>query len=93
MTGTTANRSAKLKLVLLAALFLLPVVLSVTLFTLDWRPGKTTNYGELIQPARALSDTPLRTAEGKPFSWSARAQKWALVYVARAHCTAACLST
>ena len=85
-----APQSPKLKLLLLAALFLLPVVLSVTLFALDWRPSRTNNYGELISPVRHLDDVALRTVDAKPFVWSTRPQKWALVRFVGERCDAEC---
>src|SRR5689334_19869992 len=69
----------------LAALFLLPLVLSFWMYYGGgWQPSGHTNYGELLSPVRPL---PLeRWPEGKVL-----AQKWSLVYIAAGKCDRRCL--
>jgi len=74
----------------LAALFLLPVVLSFWIYYgTGWRPTGRVNYGSLIAPARPLPAVALPEAEqgtpASPFH-----EKWTLVYVGDGRCDAAC---
>lgn len=68
----------------LAALFLLPLLLSFWMYYGGgWQPAGRTNHGELLQPVRPL---PLAGwPEAAPL-----AEKWALVYLADASCEASC---
>lgn len=50
-----AVRRGRLKLLGLAAIFSLPVVLGWLAFLLDWVPGATGNYGELLPPKAIAS--------------------------------------
>ena len=66
----------------LAALFLLPLVLSFWMYYGGgWHPAGHTNHGELLQPVRAL---PLdRWPQARVL-----ADKWALVYIVPGKCDA-----
>jgi len=78
MTETT--RHPRRTMLLLIALFALPLVASFTLYYgFGWRPSGSTNHGELLQPIRQLPEgaAPLR-------------DKWALVYVGDGACNADC---
>ncbi|HEV7632278.1 MAG TPA: hypothetical protein VGO41_04765 [Steroidobacteraceae bacterium] len=78
-TNVAARPNRRL-LYLLIAVFFLPIVASfVMYYSMDWRPAKQTNHGELYQPARPLpqADTVLR-------------DKWSLVYVGDGACDADC---
>jgi len=78
-------RARNLRLLgLLAALFLLPLALAFWVYYgTDWRPVKTVNHGELIQPARPLPDYP-----GLPAALFH--DKWTLVYIGDGQCDDAC---
>jgi cytochrome oxidase Cu insertion factor (SCO1/SenC/PrrC family) len=80
----------RLTIGLVAALFALPVVLSVTLYGLGWRPARTMNHGELIEPARAIADTELQTLDGARLRFSNLHGKWALIYFGSAACQTVC---
>lgn len=85
------TRRARTQLLLVALLFLLPVVLASYLYVSGWRPeGKSLQSGEMLQPARPLADAMLMDAQGKPVQFSALRGKWALVYFGRLPCAAAC---
>ena len=75
-----AVRRGRLKLALLALFFAAPFVLAWLAWWLDWAPGTTSNYGELITPARPLAGAPLDRLRGK----------WVLVTFDRAACDAYC---
>ena len=75
-----AIRRGRLKLALLALFFAAPFALAWLAWRLDWAPGTTSNYGELITPARPLEGAPLDELRGK----------WVLVTFDRAACDAYC---
>ena len=77
------------KLLLLAALFLLPIVAS-TLAYLYVRPDPTANYGELVKPGPAPT-VMLARADGSPFEFRQLAGRWILVASDSGLCTAACM--
>lgn len=54
------------------------------------RPEGRRNYGELIEPQRALPAIPAFTLDGKPASLPALKDQWLLVSVAGGACDSAC---
>ena len=81
-------------LVLLALLFLMPVFVAWIMHMSaehGWRPGGTTNKGELIQPPRPLTlPAGLVDATGAPLSRNFLGGKWTLIYIGAAACGDAC---
>ena len=77
---------------LLLAIFVAPVVVAYAVYFLfpGLRPTHTTNYGELVQPARPLPALDLRDAEGKPADPGLFKGKWGMVYLGPADCAQAC---
>jgi len=73
---------------LIVAVAAAPVVASYLVYYF-WPPGRTANYGELIEP-RPLPDPPLTLADGTPFRLSRLKGKWVLVSVDSGHCDAEC---
>jgi hypothetical protein len=73
------RRRARAKLVLLALFFAAPFALAWLAYWLDWAPGTTSNYGELLPP-RAVGGAALERLRGK----------WVLVSFDRAACDAYC---
>jgi hypothetical protein len=73
-------RRGRAKLVLLAAVFALPLALAVLAYRLDWAPGTSANYGELVAPPRPLAGAPFEALRGK----------WVLVSFDAAACDAYC---
>jgi hypothetical protein len=70
---------------LLAALFLIPLVLAFLMYYGDaWRPSGRTNHGALILPARAL---PRASAPDIAATFT---HAWSLVYVGDGACDASC---
>lgn len=85
-----AARRSRWKIVLLAALFVVPVVLAYTLYFSGWRPARTINHGELVQPARPLTDEALETLEGRKIKLGDLRGKWLLVYFGGSECGQPC---
>ena len=56
----------------------------------DWRPAGSTNNGELIEPARKLTNPQLRTLQGETLGGEALERTWTLVLVADGVCDEIC---
>ena len=79
-------------LLLLAAVFVVPMVLAYLLVNNIYNFGKfeTKNYGELIKPARPLQDINLTSINGNEFKLSDMRSKWVMVYIGSAKCDVKC---
>jgi hypothetical protein len=80
-------------LLLLAAVFFLPLALSfVMYYGGTWRPAARVNHGELIIPARPLPRFSLPVKEGMPAgaAWTGFGGRWSLVYVGDGGCEESC---
>jgi len=75
-----AVRRGRIKLALIALAFTAPFVLAWLAWRLDWATGATSNYGELISPARPVAGAPLEALRGQ----------WVLVTFDAAACDAYC---
>ena len=90
-TGTPPSARGRRTLILVALLFLMPVVAATALYVSGWRPeGKSLQHGELVQPARPVGDAELKGADGAPYRLNALRGKWAFVYFSPLPCTEAC---
>jgi hypothetical protein len=78
------------KIILLAIIFLLPLGYAVYLKMTEWRPAKTTNYGELVVPAIPLKDVQMQSADGKAASLKDFSHHWLMVTFGSGNCDAAC---
>lgn len=74
-----AVRKGRLKLLLLAAFFVLPVVASFAIWWLDLAPGSASNYGTLLPP-KPVALPPVAALKGR----------WILVQIDGGACDAAC---
>ena len=77
---TESVKRSRRMLLLLLALFFLPLALAFTAYYSGWRPAGNTNHGELLQPLRQL---PAALAE--PL-----AGKWSLAWVGDGACDTDC---
>jgi cytochrome oxidase Cu insertion factor (SCO1/SenC/PrrC family) len=78
-------------LLIVAAVFLLPVAVAFTLYYGKlWRPANSSSKGELIEPARPLQIAGLRHADGSPADASVLMGKWTLLYIGDGRCDDAC---
>jgi cytochrome oxidase Cu insertion factor (SCO1/SenC/PrrC family) len=75
------------------ALFLAPIIIAVLLNSqwLDWRPGETKNYGELLEPAVRLPEFEVTDAAGETVSRDSLEGQWQLVHYRAAGCNEACM--
>lgn len=86
-----SRRRGRRVLLLLAALFLLPVAVAFTLYYGNvWRPEGSASKGELISPARPLQVAGLRHPDGTPIDGELLMGKWSLIYIGDGACDDAC---
>jgi cytochrome oxidase Cu insertion factor (SCO1/SenC/PrrC family) len=83
---------ARLSLVILWLIFLIPVVAAWWLFYggEGWRAVGTVNQGELVQPVRPLELTGLTDLDGNPVPADVLKDKWFLVYLGDSQCAEPC---
>ena len=82
--------SGRVKLLLIAVLFFLPVVAALVLFQAGWRPQGQVNYGELVQPIRPVADMTLDTLADQQTKVSLWHKKWTMLYFGPADCGSIC---
>lgn len=87
MPNASVKRS-RAKLILLALVFVAPIVASYVAYYI-WQPTGRTNFGELVQ-GYALPDIGLPSAGGGIFPLKQLRGKWLLVQVDGGKCSAAC---
>jgi hypothetical protein len=81
--------SGRWKMVMVLLMCAAPVIASYFTFYVV-RPEGRRNYGELIQPGRALPDMQATGLDGKPVDLRSLKGQWLLVSVAGGTCGAAC---
>lgn len=81
-----------MQFVLLATLFFLPLLASYVLYFWfpDLRPSGTTNYGELVNPARPAPSLTLVDAKGTALGEDTFRVRWSYVVLAGAECDDSC---
>ncbi|MHB1332254.1 MAG: SCO family protein [Sulfuriferula sp.] len=83
------NKISRIKLLLLFALFVLPVMASYVAYYF-WTPsGKTSNYGKLL-PVKMLTGVTGVQADGAPFSLDQLKGKWVMVAFDSGKCDEYC---
>lgn len=90
-SSPTAPRG-RVQFLLLATLFFFPLLLSYVLYFWfpDLRPSGTTNYGELILPARPAPALSLIDAKGAKLDEAAFRVRWSYVVLAGTECDESC---
>ena len=83
--------SGRRTLVLIVLLFLAPVVLATSLYLSGWRPdGKGLQQGELLQPARPLTNASLRKTDSTEYRLHALRGSWTFITFSRLPCNDIC---
>lgn len=86
-----SRRRGRRVLLVLAAVFLLPVLIAFALYYGNmWRPAGSASKGELITPARPLDVAGLQRPDGTAAGNDALQGKWSLVYAGDGACDADC---
>src|SRR5262245_66639668 len=85
-----SRRRGRQLLLILAAIFLLPVFIAFGLYYSGiWRPTGASNLGELIQPPRPLVSAGLKHLDGSA-AGDVFSDTWTLVYIGDGACDADC---
>jgi hypothetical protein len=82
------------KIILLVfGMFTLPVLVAVLLNSrwVDWAPGETRNFGELISPVVPLPEGPWTDADGQALERDDLLDLWQIAHVRRGVCDEACM--
>lgn len=87
--NTSRNRQ-RLQLILIFAVFFVPIALAFALRLSGWQPAKLRNVGELLQPPQDLSAIALREADGSPFVWRDPDYRWTLLLLGGTRCAEQC---
>jgi len=90
MTPSVNPSGTRRKLLLIAALFALPMLVAYALYYSGWRPEAVHPHGELVQPAHPVADAALVLLDGKPMRFSELRGKWTLVTFSAAECLSPC---
>lgn len=91
--SNVATRRARRRLLLLVAVFSLPMLIAYALYFSGWRPETTGNYGDLVQPPRPLPGLMLQTLDGKALHLNELRGKWTLLMFGDADCPKPCTAT
>lgn len=80
------------QLILLIAFFVLPIIIAVILYNTvpEGGPSETKNYGDLVVPARPLTDVTLKLESGKSFKFSDINKTWVMIYIGDSGCDKTC---
>jgi len=87
-----SRRRSRLILVLLAALFLLPLAGAwmITTYFPAWRPFGQANHGQLLEPPRAVDPDGLRSPDGEALAAGFFTGRWTLVLATSGRCGPPC---
>ena len=88
-----SQRRARLSMVLVLAMFAVPLIIAALVVVVfpDWKPGATTNKGDLIKPVRLLPAFNFETLQGKMIDETFFRGKWTILYLAEGACERPCV--
>jgi cytochrome oxidase Cu insertion factor (SCO1/SenC/PrrC family) len=86
----TARHTSRAQFWLLAALFLVPLGFATFMYATGWRPEGTVNKGDLIHPARPLTENTFVDPQDQTITEDLLKGKWTLVYIGNGQCDARC---
>jgi len=80
------------QLILLIAFFVAPIIIAVIMYNNvpEGGPSKTKNFGDLVTPARPLTDATLKLESGENYKFSDMNKTWVMVYIGDAECDDVC---
>lgn len=85
------RRRARIGLIALFTLFVLPFAAAAILHLNGWRPTDTRNRGELLAPMVDLREMDLQRADGTPYPWEPYERRWQIAVVATPDCAQVCV--
>jgi hypothetical protein len=89
MAPLNPNR-ARWQLLLVVAVFALPLVVALAMHLGDWRPARTQNYGQLLAPALELGAARARYDSDAQVPWSNAEGRWLLLVRVPPDCADPC---
>ena len=80
------------QLILLVAFFVAPILIAIIMYNTmpEAGPAKTKNAGDLVSPARPLTNVLLQSESGKEFKFSDMHKTWVMLYIGKAECDETC---
>ncbi|HET7358571.1 MAG TPA: hypothetical protein VFJ04_00330 [Rhodanobacteraceae bacterium] len=84
------RRRNRLKMVLVASVFLLPAIVAAALALAGWQPG-AKSHGEPILPQRSFGDVRIVLADGSAYAWRDSEPRMTLVALPGSDCAANCV--
>lgn len=85
----TRNRK-RMQLILLASLFVIPMLLAAWLAGSGWIPG-ARSYGQGIVPQRSVEDVKVLLDDGTSLDWHDPEWRWSVVAIPGKQCAARCM--
>ena len=86
-----SRKKSRKTLILVLLLFVFPAMLASFMFFTGWRPSTTINHGQLIRPAKPISDVEFKSLDGKVVKLSELRGKWTMVYFDASTCPDECV--
>lgn len=80
-----------MQLILLASLFVIPVVLAALLASSGWVPD-ARSYGQGIVPQRSVADVPVALEDGSRLQWQDPDWRWSVVALPGGQCAQKCMA-
>lgn len=84
--ATDQRRRNRIGLVLIVAIFLVPMLVAGIMRFADVHPAATRQKGELLEPPADLRDVRPRLADGTPYKWNPVDRTWRILVPAPADC-------
>lgn len=84
------RRRNRVKMLLVASIFLLPVMIAAGLALSGWRPS-AKSHGEPILPQRSFTDVPIKLSDGSTYLWRDSKPRWTLLVLPGSDCLDNCI--
>lgn len=88
-----ARIGPRTQILVIAAIFLAPLLLARLLLTTGWVPGGRSNHGELIEPPQQMAPSEWMTRSGEPFGQDDFMGYWNLLLVVDGACGQSCMES
>jgi len=82
---------SRITLLIVAALFAIPLIAAFVVRSSGWHPSETKNSGTLVEPPRDLKNVAVTAPDGSPFAWKDPQFHWTLIMLPGASCAATCI--
>ena len=86
----TTRRRGRWQLLLLVAVFVVPILAAMLINAAGWVPAPARQHGELLQPPLDLRGETLALADGAAYAWNPEARLWRVVALQPTDFDAAC---